>query len=230
MKYATALIATTCLLLSATAAAQPAPTVEPEGAGFFAIGGAWPDTEELDTALDAAGYPTFGGGALTLGGGGYGIHRGRILVGGEGYGVIAGEDAFDGRTVTFGGGYGLFNIGYLLTPTPATRVYPLLGIGGGGSTLRIGAQATADSFGGILANPGRSSQVTRGSFLLSFGLGAEYRLHPDGHGLMVGVRAGVLVAPFTSAWHLEDSAIEGGPDASLAGPFVVFTIGGAGRQ
>src|SRR5690606_20999150 len=185
MKLSIAAVLVTCLLsVAAPATAQDLrlEPVEPEGAGFFAIGGSWLDIDELNDALGSAGYPTFGGGGLTLGGGGYGVHRGRLLLGGEGYAVISGEEAVAGRTVTYGGGYGLFNIGYMIAPTPTTRVYPLFGIGGGGASLRIGARATEDSFGDVLDNPGRTASLNRGSLLLSFGIGAEYRLRRDEHG------------------------------------------------
>ncbi len=198
------------------------------GAGFFSVGVNRVQIDALNSRLSEMGYPTFERALLAIGGGGYGVVADVIMLGGEGYGLFTGEKAYQGRSVSLGGGYGFFNVGYLHRLTPHLRVYPMLGLGGGGLTLQIGS-AEAGSFDEVLQNPNRQATLTRGSFLVSLGGGLEYRFGDAEGGFLLGLRAGYLLAPYRSDWHLGDEVLGDGPDASLAGPFVRLTIGGGGK-
>ena len=193
------------------------------GGGFFAIGANAPNLGALDDALDAAGYPTFDSEMLAIGGGGYGL-VGRVMVGGEGFGLIAPTRGFEGRELSVGGGYGLFTLGYLLTPERRFDAFPVLGIGGGGLSFDIGSEAV-DTFDDVLENPSRGASMEQFNLLVQIGAGAEYPLQSDG-GLRIGLRAGYLLTAFSSDWTINDQSIGGGPDATLGGPFVRLTIGG----
>lgn len=157
---------------------------------------------------------------MTIGGGGYGVYNGVFMIGGEGYGVFSGENAYQGRSASLGGGYGFFNLGYLKRLTPDLRVYPMFGIEGGGLNLNIGSTGEAGSFDNVLQDPDRQATLGRGYFLVSLSGGAEYQVG----GVRIGLRAGYMLAPYSSAWHLDDNAPGDGPDASLAGPFVRLLI------
>lgn len=197
-----------------------------KGAGFFTIGTSFIDIGGLNDQLEAAGYPTFDRAALSIGGGGYGVVAGVLMIGGEGHGVIGGEEAYQGRSISIGGGYGLFNLGYLRRLTPDLRAYPMLGIGGGGFSMNIGNTGDADSFEDILQDPNRQATVGRGSFLVSLSAGIEYLFKEEDGGFLLGLRVGYLMTPFQSNWRLGGNTLSDSPAASLGGPFLHLTIGG----
>lgn len=207
-----------------------APT-QSEGAGYFAIGTNVTELGPLNDRLSGAGYPTFSSEMLSIGGGGYGVSAGRLLLGGEGYGLITSDAGYQGRTVSVGGGYGLFTLGYLFRPRHNLRVFPQVGIGGGGLVLEIGS-AGADDFDDVLETPNRSATLEQGSVLVSLGAGLEYQFSTPGDrgGIRVGLRAGYLLAPYTSDWQIDDHSLSSGPDATLGGPFLRLTIGGGGSE
>lgn len=207
----------------------PERTEEGGGGGFFAIGVNSVELGPLNGRLSDAGYPTFPTELFAIGGGGYGVVAGKLLLGGEGYGLIAPSRGFQGREVTAGGGYGLFTIGYRFQPSDPFVVYPQVGIGGGGLSLEIGSAGT-DSFDDVLDNPNRQASLEKGSLLVSLGAGAEYRFSKSGEpgGFQVGLRAGYLLSPYSSDWTLSEDRLAGGPDASFTGPYVRLTIGGWG--
>ena len=200
-----------------------------QGAGFFSAGGSRIETSDLDDELTAAGYPTFGRQVLTIGGGGYGVHGSGILIGGEGYGVLTGDAAHQGRPVSLSGGFGLFNVGYMAPLTGRLRVYPLLGFGGGGTVLQIGTRPTGEPFRALLDDPDRQTRLSRASLLGSIGGGLEFRSSRSGRGALVGVRAGYMFAPVSSAWRIDGNVVGAAPDSSLAGPFVRVLVGVGGR-
>jgi hypothetical protein len=218
------------LLTGLSASAQGFRRSPPDGgaAGFFGAGGARIDAAALDDELTATGYPTFGRQVLTIGGGGYGVHGSGILVGGEGYGVLTGDVPHQGRSVSLTGGFGLFNVGYMAPLTGRLRAYPLLGFGGGGTGLRIGAGPTSEPFRAFLLNPDRQTHLSRVSLLATVGGGIEFRSSRSSRGVLVGVRAGYMFAPVSSSWRLDGNVVGAAPDASLAGPFVRVLVGGGG--
>lgn len=209
-------------------ASAASPASEEQGAGFFAIGTQFTDLAPLNDRLRNAGYPTFASEMVSLGGGGYGVVANRLMLGGEGHGLLTADGSVGGRNVSIGGGYGLFNLGYLFRPTTGLRAYPLLGLGGGGLLLDIESEGTADSFDEVLDNPNRSASVGRVSLLVSLGGGLEYQFGTPGKGrsARLGLRAGYMVSALNSDWQLDENSLAGGPDASVQGPFVRLTIGG----
>jgi hypothetical protein len=85
---------------------------EKGGVGYFIGGVGW----LLESGNSSIVYST--------GGGGHSITNGWI-VGGEGHSSFGPDNA---------GGYGFFNLGYLLVKTDLILLYPLLGFGGGAMT------------------------------------------------------------------------------------------------
>lgn len=213
--------------LTANAPAEE-PTVEERAAGFFAVGTQITDLGPLNDHLRGAGYPTFASKMVSLGGGGYGVVGNRLMLGGEGQGLITADGARQGRTVSVGGGYGLFNLGYLFRPSSNLRVYPLLGFGGGGLQLEIESAGTADDFEDVLTDPNRSATIGRASLLMNLGGGLEYQFGApgDGRSARIGVRAGYMISALSSDWQLDDNSLANGPEASLQGPFLQLTVGG----
>jgi len=157
-------------------------SMEEEGSGFFAVGTQFTDLGPLNNRLSGAGYPTFTSEMVSLGGGGYGVVADRLLLGGEGHGLLTADGSRQGRSVSVGGGYGLFTLGYLFRPTSRMRVYPQAGFGGGGLRLEIGSQGEADEFDDVLNDPNRRTTVGRASLLVSLGASLEYHFGAPNEG------------------------------------------------
>ncbi len=202
------------------------------GAGYFAIGTNVLGIGALNDRLESVGYPTFGSAFLSLGGGGYGIVGGRVLLGGEGHGLIRPSQSVGGRDVSVGGGYGLATLGYLAVSQSNGRVYPQVGLGAGGFTVDLGSAGTATEFDEVLDDPNRRAELSRGSLLVSLALNATYEFSTskEAGGFRVGLQAGYLFAPYSSDWQLDEDTLADGPDAGFDGPFIRLLIGGGGGR
>jgi len=237
-KTALSVIAISCFALCAAAqtADEGAPPAKParstEGWGFFTLGLQHVGLSGLNGPMVSQGYTRFGETFFLMGGGGLTVID-RFIIGGEGLAL------FD-RTATRGpvkarvnAGCGFFDVGYIFWRRPDFRTYGLLGLGGGGWTLRITESADAP-FEDVLANPGRSSMLTSGMFLVSLSAGADWLVRLGGDergegGMSFGLRAGYTLAPFKNKWKMEDFEITSGPKMGLTGPFVRLVIGFGGR-
>lgn len=208
------------------------------GRGFFNVGYMGLDADELNAALAEGDLPSLDGSFLTLGGGGYGA-RGRFLIGGEGHGLLGSDEtSADGSMhVSVHGGYGLFRIGYLAASHGGLDVFPSVGIGGGGMSVKI-SERSAPTFGDVIEEPRRSSTLSSGSLLLDVGAAAHLRVageretrdDRDG-GFLVGIHAGYTFAPGDSSWDLDGiNSVAGGPNFQIQGAYVRLSIGGWGRR
>ena len=206
--------------------------------GYVAAGVSSIGTGDLDGSLAAGGYPTFGRTAAGVAIGAYLLLDGGVMLGGEWHGLIMDEHEHQGRDVGLGGGYGTLGVGYAMKVSPRVRIYPRLGVGGGGMGVWIQRDGAEVGFDEVLANPdlyarpdtaaggGGEVVMNRGGAVLDLGGGAE--LLPGGwaRGLMVGVRLGYLVAPFEGSWRMDDRPVRDAPSASIGGPYLRVIVGG----
>lgn len=207
-------------------------------AGYLSAGVSRIGTGELDDRLAAHGYPTFGSTTGAVGVGAYLILEGGVMLGGEWTGLIMGDAVHEGRRVGLGGGYGTLGFGYAVQLSPRVRVYPRLGLGGGGMGLWFEREGEEVGFDEVLENPDRHSArvdsvrttvLSHGSALVDLGAGAELLPGGWGRGLLIGVRLGYVAAPRTESWGLRESDVGGGPATSLAGPYLRVVVGGGPR-
>lgn len=207
------------------------------GKGWFGIGWAGLDIDPLRDELVAAGYPRLSSDFLSLGGGGY-FMWGRLLLGGHGDGYISDDREVTRLTgpyeITLTGGSGFFDVGYAIVRSGGLDLAPMIGLGGGGYLLEIEDRDSV-TFGQVLQDPGRSSHLAIGGFLIDFAASLEYhfRFGDDGDdeahgGPLVGIRAGYTIAPWVSDWTLERREISGGPEVGVEGPYVRVVVGGWG--
>lgn len=203
-------------------------------AGFLALGAAGVATGELDERLAAHGYPTFGRTALAPSIGAYWSLPGGVTLGGEWIGLVLGEKAHQGNEVGLGGGAGTIGIGYVVELSPRARIHPRLGIGGGGIGLWVESEEEPVGFDEALTEPtpapDRGSVLSRGSMVVDLGAGVELRPRGRARGPLIGLRFGYLAAPVSTDWSLKDRMpyerpVSGGPDATLAGPYLRATVG-----
>jgi hypothetical protein len=189
-------------------------------------------TGELDDWLAARGYPTFGRSAVAVGLGGYRILSSGVMLGGEFTGLVIGEEAHQGREVGLGGAYATLGVGYVVNLSPRLRVYPRLGLGGGGMALSVDSRDSVDFeelLAGLTPVPDRQTLLTRDGVVADLGAGAEY-LPRGRRGPLIGLRVGYVTASFSSTWHTDGHTVVGGPDASIAGPYVRMMVGWAWKR
>jgi hypothetical protein len=220
-------------------------TAQTGGRGFFMVGGQELDVAALNETLAANGYPTFHDRMISFGVGGL-RSWGRVLLGGEGHALIGGEETTaDGSHLSrMGGGYGAVHLGLDLRPSPRVSLYPLLGLGAGGLSLQIMERGTP-TFDEVMASPGRTVNMVRGSLLVTAGVGLDYVVAPGRPqprpraargprpaqtrgGLAVGVRAGYAEAVMEDRWRTDYGDIAGGPGGAPAGWHLRVAIGGGG--
>jgi len=201
------------------------------GMGYFMVGSSIMDVKALNSRLEGKGYPALSDKFVSLGGGGHGI-IGRAIIGGEGHGLIGEEVTTGSYKVSIGAGYGLFNAGYIVYSTDSLRVYPLLGIGGGGIELSI-VEKGSPSFDETLDNPRRMAVLSTGGLLLQFALGTDYLLKLGGTkkergGLVFGLRLGYSFAPIKGGWSMDGIGISDAPRVGITGPYIRLILAGGG--
>lgn len=184
------------------------------GAGYFAAG-----LHFTGLQLPGRGTARF----FSVGGSGYGVVGGRLLVGGAGHRLFASGGGFGREGASADARYGLFTVGFLFRPAPHLYAYPQVGFGAGNLDVEIGEDA--QEFDGSLDDPGQGASYERRTFLFRLGGGLEYRVRTSGGGsLLVGLEAGYL---FPAGESVDTNGnFVGGLDASLQGPFVRLTFGG----
>ena len=199
------------------------------GAAYLGVGASGISTGKLDDRLAANGYPTFGSSATGVNVGAHVILPGGITVGAEWHGLIIGDAVFNNREVGIGGGYGTLGIGFVKQLSPRLRVFPRLGLGGGGMGLWFDEGSGEVDFDDVLADPQPSEYVNEpvlntSSAVIDLGLGGEVLPGGFGKGLMLGVRLGYLAA-FDTEWSLRNQTVAAGPEANIGGPYIRATIG-----
>jgi hypothetical protein len=236
--FAQTMTATGLLALSLNAGmAQPAEAQAAllgPGSAYISGGTSRVATGQLNDRLAAGGYPGLGRTAYTLGVGGYRTLSSGVMLGFEGHGFAVGQEEHDGNDVGVSGGFATLAIGYAVELSPHTRVYPRIGIGAGGLALEIEDEDDAVDFDEVLANPtpvplDRDPLLSRDGMVIDVGGGAEL-LSGRRSGLLLGVRFGYLLAPWNSDWDSYERDVIDAPEASIAGPYIRLTVGGAWRR
>jgi len=204
------------------------------GRGYFITGWSTLDVTKLNDRLTSHGYPEFSNSFISIGGGGHVFIKNKLVIGGQGHTLIGSEKTSGSLKSTISAGYGVFDIGYIIYSRKDLNIYPLLGFGGGGLTLKI-AEDSSPAFDDILANPKRSVELIYGGFVLNLSLGIDYfvKMGEDEEGvggLVFGLQGGYMLAPITHDWKIDENDVNGGPEIGFGGPYVKVMIGGGGRS
>ncbi len=208
---------------------------ESGGMGYSMYGWSTLDIEALNSRLERKGYSSMSDNFFSVGGGGHGIIDNKVILGGEGHGLL-GEEVTSGNyknSVTVG--YGFFNVGYIVYSKKQLRLYPLVGLGGGGMNLKIREKPSSLSFDDVLDDPERRVELSTYGFLLNFAVGMDYLLilgedEKGKGGLVFGLRAGYTLSPLKRAWRMDELEISGAPDMGITGPFIRLMFGGGGFE
>lgn len=188
------------------------------GGGHFMAGTAFFNYRSVNDYLQGRQLPEFGATSLSIGGGGYGVFN-HFMVGGEGGSISASSVANQNGEAELSIGYGVFQAGYIL-PTPGKlNIYPMIGMGWGGSDLKI---TYAD---------GTEQQFNASRFFMSTELNAELFSFADEHnrsGFKVGLCAGFLFNPQTQAWKEKSTGYSDLGNTFMNGPYIRIKVGGGG--
>jgi hypothetical protein len=223
------------LSISLGAATAQAVDLRAGGGGGFMIGTQWLELGDLNRDLRTGGYDTFNESSLFYGGAGYGFIGERLVFGGEGGGFS--QEASTGSYLQrLEGGYGMFTAGYVVFSRWGFNIFPQVGLGWGGVSLRI-TERSVPTFDEILAIPTRESYLSAGNFMMQGALGIDYRLNlrvlekTEGEGgLLFGVRFGYGYTFGESDWSMGEINVVDGPDVGINGFFIRFLIGGWGVE
>jgi hypothetical protein len=203
------------------------------GLGYLMIGYTGLDLGNMNSLFKEYGCPELSNSSFTFGGGGHFILK-NFIIGGEGHGISGSKSSNTNYDLRMGGGYGFFNLGYLIYRNPGMNIYPLLGFGGGGSTIGITDKSKIlENFDDLLENPARESDITNGGFMMNFSIGADFfvlasKSENASGGWIMGIKAGYIYNVSGNDWYFNNEKITGSPNAGISGPYVRLTIGGGG--
>jgi hypothetical protein len=199
------------------------------GGGFF-------DLSSLNDRLAQNGYGKISNPLTLLGGEGHAVLRSGFVIGGRGAAVLGPTGTGPGDLQShFAGGFGLFDLGFALVHTRSVLFTALGGIGGYGVSLSIGDDQTA-RFDDVLADPRRSTSLSRGGLLVGLTLGLDGRVpigELDEQGrrgfFTLGARVGGLYGPALGGWSLPEAAnATRGPNLGLTGAYAMLALGFGG--
>lgn len=203
------------------------------GFGYFMSGYQAFDLSGMNRQLIDMGYPELPTGSFSIGGGGHFLLK-NWLIGGEGFGLPGSSVGNDNYMANHAGGYGFFNLGYLLWHTPSFFLYPVVGFGGGGMTLNLKEkEEQTTSFPDILASPGREVNLQNGGFMLNLSVLANYMILGEksagySGGFILGVKAGYILNIGGTDWYQNNEKLNDAPSSGISGPYVGIVIGGGG--
>ena len=191
-----------------------------EAVAYFSIGRQPLDTRQLRAILPAVGYPPPQASSIGWGGGGYG-RLGRRMLGGAGSGGGGTQRRRRFRTNS-GFGSGHMFTGYASYDSERWRVFPFVGIGGGGQGFGVRpAQGKPTPLQEATLPAGGT-----GGPEIHAGWTTEYRLRliPQG-GLLVGVQLGWTLTPLRLPWFVRGFGDVRLPLPRAARPYVNLVIG-----
>lgn len=115
------------------------------GLGFFSPGIHFGSVQDLSGDLSSLGINgNDWASAFSVGGGGFGIIGGRILIGGKGFGTFPVTASGSNCEATWSTGGGFFQLGTPMIQKNGQILFPALGIGGMGTDLEIENQSSGD--------------------------------------------------------------------------------------
>lgn len=204
------------------------------GMGYFIGGYSMFNFDELNNMLsEIKGYPEISEGALSLGGGGH-FSTDNLIIGGEGHGLMGGDVSSPDYRISAEGGYGFFNVGYVLFKNKSIIAYPLIGIGGGGASVRITPRPDGTvSFEDLLLEPERESVISSGSFMINISASVDYwvlgtKSEGGTGGFLLGFKIGYVQNLGGDEWYLNETELPGSPASPMGGPYFRITMGGGG--
>jgi PDZ domain-containing secreted protein len=200
---------------------------EGRGAGYFGPGFMSFNYTPINTILSNHHLPSIDKNQFVFGGGGWG-QPDRMRFGGFG---IGGSQTVSNDTVSVEVGYGagFFEMGYSIVNAKHFMLTPLIGIGGGGLTMKITSLLyNPVNLDDVINHPGGIAKISTGGFTMFPGLSIDFPISFAG----LSIKGGYMWTPIKGAWIVEDYGKINGPAFDLKGPFVTLNImfGGNGSH
>ena len=200
------------------------------GAGGINFGGFHVDPSGFNQFLPE-GYPGFTGDFLSIGGDGYFMYE-NIIIGGSGQGLHGDEIRFNQQKANIEGGRGFFQIGYDFLHKDKFKLYPLIGLGGGGMTMTfstLGNQSKTDIVDGNTNGNYLQTDISWRSFMFDLGVGFDFFPETDGNSSpRLGIRAGYQFTPTHANFRYAGGPVTGATSYSLNGYYIRIIMGGGG--
>lgn len=189
------------------------------GAGHFSAGTIYLNMSTVNNYISKQALPEFSGNCLTIGGGGFAVIN-NFIIGGEGCAISASRVGNSSGSAEFGTGMGLFSFGYAIPSYSRMLIYPLGGIGWGGSSLKINLneQKTEYNAGKFFFDAG-----IRADFFMIGGRGSDAK-----GGFKAGIALGYLFNPQAQPWQDKDKNYTSIPNTFTNGFYVKLQLGGGG--
>lgn len=191
------------------------------------------DTAAFNGAIANQGYNNLSSVFISQGGGAH-IILDRIILGGSGMGLNGFRSANSaGDVLGVSGGYGLFNLGYMVYQENNFNLYPVLGIGSGHISVS-GSGSLNKVFG--LSGSEDITRIDSNQVVLDIGIGADYLIDfnadaGNASGLLVGLKLGYLFVPSPTQWEANRRLVGGSNLPNLSNQGLYFNlILGAGTQ
>lgn len=191
------------------------------------------DTASFNSMAANQGYNNLSNVFIAQGGGAH-VILDRIILGGSGMGINGFRSAnAAGDVLGVSGGYGLFNLGYLVVHEDNFSLYPVLGIGSGHISVS-GSSSLNKVFG--LSGSEDISRIDSNQVVLDIGLGADYLIDfnadpGNASGLLVGLKLGYLFVPSPTQWESNRRLVGGTNLPNLSNQGLYFNLVlGAGTQ
>ncbi len=200
------------------------------GAGAVNGGSAYFDVSGFNQFLPES-FPEFSGDFLSIGGDGYFMYN-NFVIGGNGQGLFGDNIKSGTQQASIGGGFGFFQFGYDFLHKDNLKLYPLVGIGGGGIDMvfsTIGRFSAQDIQDRNTNEEYIQSNISWGSVLFDLGIGFDYFPEDDGKSSpRIGVRTGYILSPSKNDFTYAGGIITEAESYSFNGFYFRIVIGGGG--
>ena len=183
------------------------------------------DAASFNRSLSHYNLPALNSTQMRAGAGG-GVFLRKFYFGGEGGVQFGGSAANDLYRSDFYGGFGMVKGGYQLVRIPSLAVYPVLGLGGGGSAIAIREGAEySDNDNGATLSPGED--IHSGYMLVD--LAVNINFFPGAEGskgkIVIGFTPGYRFHPLKSSWTYADQKLSDLSEFAPSGFYLQAKLG-----
>ncbi|OHD55615.1 MAG: hypothetical protein A2Y33_13345 [Spirochaetes bacterium GWF1_51_8] len=178
------------------------------------------DTADLNSRLAAYGYPGIPQWYFTLGAI-YQLSDGAFVSDIEYIRYINNSLTGGGNVTTAGGWNSWLNLGYAIVNLPYFQFYPMVGLGGGTLTVKVGEDFTGQGFDSILSATNTAVDLEKGVYSVFLGGGIDFSIdlgESNPVDLLIGLRAGYIFdLSATTGWTSHGVALASGPNSGFSG-------------
>jgi hypothetical protein len=208
-----------------------------EGFGEFLLAAGWFDWSKISDRLAGQGYERIPEVSTLIGGEGRAIFGSGFVVGARGAAILTPDGDGPGDfTRSFGGGFGMVDLGFALVHTRSFLLTTTAGIGGYGVSIDISEESSVP-FDDALNDPERSVSLGTGGVLGALTLAFDGRVAVgsaergrQGY-FTLGARVGGMYGPPMGEWSLStDRSATSAPSQSLLGAYTGVAIGFGGGK